>query len=107
MQTSGASYTPGYSVREQDCPFSEEILITKSDLEQRDQQLKLIQTRLDDSVVERDFQLRMKDVSYGDQIKELTETFVAEANLLMDKYKRFRTLQIIQYMISGLVAYSD
>ena len=88
MQTSGASYTPGYSVREQDCPFSEEILITKSDLEQRDQQLKLIQTRLDDSVVERDFQLRMKDVSYGDQIKELTETFVAEANLLMDKYNR-------------------
>ena len=48
--------------------------------------MKLIQTRLDDSVVERDFQLRMKDVSYGDQIKELTETFVAEANLLMDKY---------------------
>jgi len=80
----------GYSVREQDCPFSEEILITKSDLEQRDQQLKLIQTRLDDSVVERDFQLRMKDVSYGDQIKELTETFVAEANLLMDKLEAIK-----------------
>ena len=75
----------GYSVRERECPFAEEILITKSDLEQRDQQLKMLQTRLDDSVVERDFQLRMKDVAYADQIKELTETFISEANLLMDK----------------------
>ena len=72
-------------MRERECPFAEEILITKSDLEQRDQQLKLIQTRLEDSVIERDYQLRMKDVAYGDQIKEMTDTFISEANLLMDK----------------------
>jgi len=80
----------GYAVKEQECPYAEEILITKSDLEQRDQELKLLHTRLEDSVVERDYQLRMKDVAYGDQIKELTETFISEANHLLDKLEAIR-----------------
>ncbi|KAL7748950.1 Cilia- and flagella-associated protein 57 [Sorochytrium milnesiophthora] len=52
--------------------FAEELLMTKSDLEEKKSTITELKTRLDELKIEHDYQLRLKDMFLQDKLKELT-----------------------------------
>ncbi|VDP24511.1 unnamed protein product [Schistosoma mattheei] len=65
--------------------WMEEILITKSDLEEKNSMIIELKTRIDELKLENDYQLRLKDMNYNERIKELTEKFIQEMETLKTK----------------------
>ena len=68
--------------REKDITFAEEVLVTKSDLEEKNTVMSELKTRVDELKMENDYQLRLKDMSYGEKIKDLTDKFLQEIEAL-------------------------
>ncbi|XP_029362494.1 cilia- and flagella-associated protein 57 isoform X2 [Echeneis naucrates] len=52
---------------------TEEILVTKSDLEERTQNMLELKMRLEELQMENEYQLRLKDMHYNEKIKELSD----------------------------------
>ncbi|XP_030630638.1 cilia- and flagella-associated protein 57 [Chanos chanos] len=71
--------------RDKDIVFSEEILITKSDLVEKNQIIADLKTRVEELQMNNEYQLRLKGITYNDQIKELTEKFTLEMESLKTK----------------------
>uniref|UniRef100_A0A3Q0KGU0 WD-repeat protein, putative n=1 Tax=Schistosoma mansoni TaxID=6183 RepID=A0A3Q0KGU0_SCHMA len=65
--------------------WMEEILITKSDLEEKNSIMNELKTRIEELKLENDYQLRIKDINYNERIKELTEKFIQEMETLKNK----------------------
>ncbi|XP_019645355.1 PREDICTED: cilia- and flagella-associated protein 57-like [Branchiostoma belcheri] len=65
--------------------YAEEILITKSDLEEKNQVMAELKTRVEELKMENEYQLRLKDMNYNEKIKELTEKFIQEMESLKTK----------------------
>ncbi|MCJ8731889.1 hypothetical protein PDJAM_G00204930 [Pangasius djambal] len=61
--------------RDKEMSYAEEILITKSDLEEKNQIMLELNTRVEELKMENEYQLRLKDMNYNEKIKELTEKF--------------------------------
>ncbi|MCI4377754.1 hypothetical protein PGIGA_G00207350 [Pangasianodon gigas] len=61
--------------RDKEMSYAEEILITKSDLEEKNQIMLELKTRVEELKMENEYQLRLKDMNYNEKIKELTEKF--------------------------------
>ncbi|XP_034159183.2 cilia- and flagella-associated protein 57 isoform X1 [Pangasianodon hypophthalmus] len=61
--------------RDKEMSYAEEILITKSDLEEKNQIILELKTRVEELKMENEYQLRLKDMNYNEKIKELTEKF--------------------------------
>ncbi|KAJ3311697.1 Cilia- and flagella-associated protein 57 [Boothiomyces sp. JEL0838] len=59
--------------------FADEILITKSDLEEKTVLTAEIQRQLK---LEHEYQLRLKDMNFNEKLKEITETFSQEIEVL-------------------------
>uniref|UniRef100_A0A7S0VMW2 Cilia- and flagella-associated protein 57 n=1 Tax=Hemiselmis tepida TaxID=464990 RepID=A0A7S0VMW2_9CRYP len=59
-------------------PFSEEILVTKSDLEEKTALTTDLKLKVDELQLHNDYQLRLKDMNHQDKIKELTDKLTAE-----------------------------
>ena len=59
-------------------PWSEEVLVTKSDLEEKSQFMGELQSKVDELTLQNEYQLRLKDNNYQDRVKEVTDKFQAE-----------------------------
>uniref|UniRef100_A0A4W3H1C6 Cilia- and flagella-associated protein 57 n=1 Tax=Callorhinchus milii TaxID=7868 RepID=A0A4W3H1C6_CALMI len=77
--------------REKEIGYAEEILITKSDLEEKNQLMLELKTRVEELKMENEYQLRLKDMNYNEKIKELTEKFIQEMESLKTKNQVLKT----------------
>uniref|UniRef100_UPI00398EDE99 cilia- and flagella-associated protein 57 n=1 Tax=Pristiophorus japonicus TaxID=55135 RepID=UPI00398EDE99 len=77
--------------REKEVGHAEEILITKSDLQEKNQLALELKTRVEELKMENEYQLRVKDMNYNDKIKELTEKFIQEMESLKTKNQVLKT----------------
>ncbi|ORY42020.1 hypothetical protein BCR33DRAFT_329930 [Rhizoclosmatium globosum] len=62
--------------------FSDEILITKSDLEEKTVTMAELQRSLEELKLEHEYQLRLKDMNFNEKLKDLTEKFTQEIEAL-------------------------
>ena len=58
--------------------FAEEILVTKSDLEEKTQSMAELKTKVEELTMQSEYQLRLKDLNYNEKLKEATEKFTQE-----------------------------
>jgi len=77
--------------RDKEVGWAEEILITKSDLEEKNAMMSELKTRVDELKMENGYQLRLKDMNYNEKIKELTEKFIQEMESLKTKNQVLKT----------------
>jgi len=71
--------------------YAQEILITKTDLEEKNQLMSELKTRVEELKMENEYQLRLKDMNYNEKIKELTEKFIQEMENLKTKNQVLKT----------------
>lgn len=76
---------------DKDIGYAEEILITKSDLEEKNSSMAELKTRVEELMMENDYQMRLKDMNYNEKIKELTEKFIQEMESLKTKNQVLKT----------------
>uniref|UniRef100_H2N7Q7 Cilia- and flagella-associated protein 57 n=1 Tax=Pongo abelii TaxID=9601 RepID=H2N7Q7_PONAB len=77
--------------REREVGFAEEVLVTKTDMEEKAQVMLELKTRVEELKMENEYQLRLKDMNYSEKIKELTEKFIQEMESLKTKNQVLRT----------------
>ncbi|KAM8999832.1 cilia- and flagella-associated protein 57 isoform 1-T1 [Sarcophilus harrisii] len=77
--------------REREVGFSEEVLVTKTDMEEKAQIMLELKTRVEELKMENEYQLRLKDMNYTEKIKELTDKFIQEMESLKTKNQVLRT----------------
>lgn len=77
--------------RDKEVGYAEEILITKSDLEEKNAMMAELKTRVEELKMENEYQLRLKDMNYNERIKELTEKFIQEMESLKTKNQVLKT----------------
>ncbi|KAE8915407.1 Cilia- and flagella-associated protein 57 [Phytophthora fragariae] len=70
--------------------FSEEILVTKSDLEEKNTLMLELKNKVDELMLHNEYQLRLKDMTYNENLKDLTEKFTHEIELEKNKYELLR-----------------
>ncbi|TMW62220.1 hypothetical protein Poli38472_009713 [Pythium oligandrum] len=70
--------------------FSEEILVTKSDLEEKNALMLELKNKVDELMLHNEYQLRLKDMTYNENLKELTEKFTHEIEGEKNKYELLR-----------------
>ncbi|KAG8437072.1 hypothetical protein GDO86_007955 [Hymenochirus boettgeri] len=68
--------------RDKDIGYAEEVLVTKLDLEEKNQVMLELKTRVKELKMENEYQLRLKDMNYNEKLKELTEKFIQEVEVL-------------------------
>ncbi|XP_053484612.1 cilia- and flagella-associated protein 57 isoform X3 [Ictalurus furcatus] len=68
--------------RDKEISYAEEILITKPDLEEKNQIMLELKTRVEELQTENEYQLRLKDMNYNEKIKDLTEKFIQQIESL-------------------------
>ncbi|KAJ3220181.1 Cilia- and flagella-associated protein 57 [Dinochytrium kinnereticum] len=68
--------------REREIVYADEILVTKSDLEEKNQMMAELKTRVEELKMENEYQLRLKDMNFNEKIKEVTEKFMQEIEAL-------------------------
>lgn len=71
--------------------FAEEVLITKSDLEEKKTRMAELETQVNELTLQNDYQLQLKDLNLNEKIKDITEKFTNE--LENDKVKFDQLLQ--------------
>merc|ERR1711881_777402 len=71
--------------------WAEEVLVSRSDLEEKNREIIELKTRVDELKMENEYQLRLKDMSYNEKMKELTEKFVQEMEALKVKSQLYKT----------------
>ncbi|XP_032302082.1 cilia- and flagella-associated protein 57 isoform X2 [Coturnix japonica] len=76
--------------REKEFEYAEEVLIMKSDIEEKSRAMLDLQIRVSELQTENDYQLRLKDISYTEKIKELEETFTQELESLKNKHQNLQ-----------------
>uniref|UniRef100_A0A8C6VLZ3 Cilia and flagella associated protein 57 n=1 Tax=Naja naja TaxID=35670 RepID=A0A8C6VLZ3_NAJNA len=77
--------------REREVPYSDEVLITRTDMEEKTQVMLELKTRVEELKMENEYQLRLKDMNYSEKIKELTEKFIQEMESLKTKNQVLQT----------------
>lgn len=68
--------------RERDIIYADEILVTKSDLEEKNSMMTELKTRVEELKMENEYQLRLKDMNFNEKIKQVTEKFMQEIETL-------------------------
>ena len=63
--------------------FAEEILVTKTDLEEKTQTMVDLKTKVEELTMQNEYQLRLQDLNYSEKMKETTEKFNQE----LEKFK--------------------
>ncbi|KAM7161419.1 cilia- and flagella-associated protein 57 isoform 2-T2 [Macrochelys suwanniensis] len=86
--------------REKEVGYADEVLITKTDMEEKTQVMLELKTRVEELKMENEYQLRLKDMNYNEKMKELTEKFIQEMESLKTKnqvLKAQKEKQELQY----------
>lgn len=76
---------PGKRERPDILPFSEEILVTKSDLEEKNSTMSELKSKVEELTASNEYQLRLHDMNYHEKLKEVSEKF--NLNIQHDKSK--------------------
>ncbi|XP_029425353.1 cilia- and flagella-associated protein 57 isoform X1 [Nannospalax galili] len=76
--------------REREVGFAEEVLVTKTDMEEKAQVMLELKMRVEELKMENEYQLRLKDMNYSEKIKELTDKFTQEMESLQTKNQEKR-----------------
>ncbi|KAI9351164.1 WD repeat-containing protein 65-like protein [Zopfochytrium polystomum] len=79
------------SKRNQGSEFADEILITKSDLEEKTVLMSELQRSLEELKLEHEYQLRLKDMNFNEKLKEITEKYSQEIEALKISTSVLRT----------------
>ena len=74
--------------RDKPSPYADEILIEKKELEQRNVQVLDLTTKAEEIQLENEYQKRAKDAMYSEKIKDITDSFTKEIDLLKVRYPR-------------------
>jgi cilia- and flagella-associated protein 57 len=77
--------------RDKENTYAEEILITKSDLEEKNQIMNELKNRVNELKTENEYQMRLKEMSNTEKMKELTEKFIQEMEALKTKNQVLKT----------------
>ncbi|XP_071666051.1 cilia- and flagella-associated protein 57 isoform X3 [Patagioenas fasciata] len=72
---------------EKEFDYAEEVLIMRSDIEEKSQALIDLQIRVEELQTENEYQLRLKDMYCNEKIRKLEENFTQEINSLKNKYQ--------------------
>ncbi|XP_037094875.1 cilia- and flagella-associated protein 57-like [Pollicipes pollicipes] len=72
------------SKRERAIPYAEEILVSKVELDEKTRLINELNTRVSELRLENEYQLRLKDMTYGDKIRQLTERADQDIQTLND-----------------------
>eukprot|EP00638_Chattonella_subsalsa_P013775 CAMPEP_0117801652 /NCGR_PEP_ID=MMETSP0948-20121206/15215_1 /TAXON_ID=44440 /ORGANISM="Chattonella subsalsa, Strain CCMP2191" /LENGTH=1212 /DNA_ID=CAMNT_0005634207 /DNA_START=27 /DNA_END=3665 /DNA_ORIENTATION=- len=70
--------------------WSEEILVTKPDLDERAALTTELQNKVDELITHSEYQLRLKEMNHNEKIKELTEKFTQDLDQSKNKYELLR-----------------
>ncbi|NWI19707.1 CFA57 protein, partial [Crypturellus soui] len=73
--------------REKEVEYAEEVLIMRSDIEEKGQALLDLQIRVKELQTENAYQLRLKDMNCNEKIKEIKEIFTQEIDCLKTKHE--------------------
>ena len=73
--------------REKDLHMADETLITRTDLEDMNQQMVELREQVNELTSHNEYQLRLRDLNYQEKIKELTEKFNQELEAARTKYE--------------------
>ncbi|XP_062337115.1 cilia- and flagella-associated protein 57-like [Osmerus eperlanus] len=77
--------------RDKEISYAEEILVTKSELEEKNQIMLELKTRVEELKMENEYQLRLKDMNYNKRIEELSEKSNQEIESLKTKDQIMKT----------------
>jgi len=70
--------------------YSEEVLVTKSDLDEKDAAMAELKSKVDELTLNNEYQLRLKDMNYNEHVKEITQEYNGK---LEEQRKRYETLR--------------
>jgi len=70
--------------------YAEEVLVTKSDLEEKNTVMAELKAKVDELALHNEYQLRLKDMSYAEKTKEVTEKFTQEIEQEKNKFELLR-----------------
>ena len=73
-----------------ECAYSEEILVTKSDLEEKTAMMVEFKNKVDELTLHNEYQLRLKDMNYNEKIKEVTEKYTQELEHNKNQFELLR-----------------
>ncbi|NXW67652.1 CFA57 protein, partial [Hirundo rustica] len=92
----------GGRVKEKELEYAEEVLIMRSDIDEKSQAIQDLQICVRDLQTESDYELRLKDMYCEGKIKVLEEKFTQEIDSLKTKYQILeeeKEKQIIQHQV--------
>lgn len=69
---------------------SDEILVTRSDLEDKTSTITELKHKVDELILQNEYQLRLKDMTFHEQLKELNERFAQEITTEKNTFEHFR-----------------
>ncbi len=72
--------------QQKEIQFADEILVTKADLEEKAALTAELENKVTDLTEHIDYQLRLKDMTYTERIKDLTDKYTAEFEAERSKY---------------------
>ena len=70
--------------------YSEEVLVTKGDLEEKNALMHELEGQVDELTLHNEYQLRLKDMDYNEKIKEVTEKFTQDLEQHKNRYELLR-----------------
>ncbi|XP_022054738.2 cilia- and flagella-associated protein 57 [Acanthochromis polyacanthus] len=70
---------------------TEEILVTKSDLEEKTQSMLELKMRLEELQMESEYQLRLRDMNHNEKLKELSDKFTQQIETLTTTQQVMKT----------------
>ncbi|XP_033977740.1 cilia- and flagella-associated protein 57 [Trematomus bernacchii] len=70
---------------------TEEILVTKADLEEKTQNMLELKLRLEELQMENEYQLRLKDMNYSEKMKEISDAFTQQIDSLKIMQQAMKT----------------
>jgi len=73
--------------------FAEEILISKSDLEEKNATINELRTKVEELKLDMDYQQRRREIKHEEKIKELTDQFKEELEHQTAKYEQLLALK--------------
>ena len=71
-------------------PWSEEVLITRSDLEEKNTSMAENRAKVEELQLHNEYQLRLRDMSYSEKVKEIQEKFMQDVEQEKNKYELLR-----------------
>merc|ERR1719376_1675780 len=87
----GVSGSGGSKKKElQQLSWAEELLVTRSDLEERLLEIEKLKKKVEDLRLHNEFEIRMKEMNYQEKLKEVNDKFQLELDQDKQKYQTLK-----------------